>query len=168
MSAVEPEHSPPAEVRHWCLFQGARRAYAVGLEVVAEVVEVDRLVRLPHGPSQVLGLCTLRREVVPVVRLGPDGPSRTPGPGAGLVLVLRTSRDTWAVPIGGEGTAVVEGPLETTCPNPDPATPWLSPLGTVRRGAVAHVALDAETTWARVRAAAEAHFADHWLEAVRT
>ncbi len=55
--------------RAWYLFRSEGVPFAVGLEAVAEVVEADRPVRLPLCPPRVLGLCTVRRDVVPVVRL---------------------------------------------------------------------------------------------------
>ncbi len=67
----------------------AAAAFAVGLEAVAEVVEVERLVRLPQSPPHVLGLCALRRDVIPVVavqRTAAEPSSRF------LVLILRTSQ----------------------------------------------------------------------------
>src|SRR5438874_1226602 len=76
----EPE-PPPQPPRAWCLFRCGRATLAVGLEAVAEVVEVERLVVLPHSPPRVLGLCALRREVIPVIGLvDPGDEPAGPGP----------------------------------------------------------------------------------------
>ncbi|MBY0395876.1 MAG: chemotaxis protein CheW, partial [Thermoleophilia bacterium] len=49
--------------RPWCFFRAGGAAYAVGLEAVSEVIEVERLVALPLCPPHILGLCNFRREV---------------------------------------------------------------------------------------------------------
>jgi CheW-like domain len=165
MSTLEDLEAPPRPTRHWCLFQGSRRAYAVGLESVAEVVELERLVRLPHSPPRVLGLCTLRREVLPVIGLDRDDGASPEPTGMRPVLILRTSRGTWAVQVAGEGTAVGEGALEGPCPPPEPRAPWLTFLGTVRRGETVYAVIDPETTWKHVREGVETHYAGLWTDA---
>jgi hypothetical protein len=165
MSTLEDLEAPPRPTRHWCLFQGSRRAYAVGLESVEEVVELERLVRLPHSPPRVLGLCTLRREVLPVIGLDRDDGASPEPTGMRPVLILRTSRGTWAVQVAGEGTAVGEGALEGPCPPPEPRAPWLTFLGTVRRGETVYAVIDPETTWKHVREGVETHYAGLWTDA---
>jgi purine-binding chemotaxis protein CheW len=123
---------------------------------VAEVVEVDRLVPLPLCPPRVLGLCSLRRKVIPVVGLGraEAGPAGAPGPKV-LVLVLRTARGTWGARIDGEGTAVAEEPLDPDLPFEEGA--GLTFLGTVRRDDLAYAVIDPEATWRDLRGGVE-----HW------
>jgi purine-binding chemotaxis protein CheW len=148
----EPETPEPPRppARPWCLFRCGKVPYAVGLEAVAEVVEVDRLVGLPLSPPRVLGLCALRREVIPVVGLdrGPAGPA-----GRVLVLILRGARGIWGVRIDAEGTAVAEEPLDPSVPGPDGSGATF--LGTVRRDGPAHAAIDPEATWRSVREGVE-------------
>ena len=152
--------------RPWCLFRGLRRAYAVGLESVVEVVDCERLVQLPHSPPRVLGLCMLRRELLPVIGLDRgEEPGSDKTTGRQLVLVLRTGRGTWAVPVAGEGTAVTQATLDEPCPPPDTGSPWLTFLGTVRRGETVHAAIDLETTWAHVRDGVATYHAGGWLDA---
>jgi chemotaxis signal transduction protein len=138
--------------RPWCLFECGRTPFAVALDAVAEVVEVERLVRLPDNPPRVLGVCTLRREVIPVIDL------RDPGaawPGADtnerlVLVILKTARGTWAIRIDTEGTAVATEALD------EPARPategsGLVFLGSIRRAETAHAVIDPEATWQRVR-----------------
>src|SRR5438874_2320734 len=122
---------PERPIRPWCLFRSGPIGYAIGLESVAEVIEVERLVRLPHCPPRVLGLCVLRRELIPVIGLNEPaaGPASTPAPAPAraLVLILRTARGTWAIRINSEGTVVAEESLDE--PDPD-----ARPLGTAFLG----------------------------------
>jgi chemotaxis signal transduction protein len=129
---------------------------------VAEVVEFERLVRLPQGPPRVLGLCSLRREVIPVIDLNPLG-SEPDGPdphSVCLALILRTSRGLWAIRVNREGTAVAREPLE------EPAAPALEGsglvcVGSIRRGDAWHAVIDPEATWRSVRADVEGWYCDH-------
>jgi purine-binding chemotaxis protein CheW len=158
--------TPTRPTRPWCLFRSGSGAFAVGLEWVAEVVEVERLVRLPHSPPQVLGLCALRREVIPVIGLSPGpapAPSKGESPGKLPVLILRTNQGPWAVGITPQGTTVTEEPLDNPSDTPGPearAVPAL--LGTVPRGETTHGVIDPMTTWRNVRARVESWYADHW------
>jgi purine-binding chemotaxis protein CheW len=176
VTAADELNGLTAPTRPWCLFRstGGVGAFAVGLEAVAEVVEVERLVWMPHSPPRVLGLCTLRREVVPVIGLEPaDCSGAAAGPGQAprgklLALILRTSQGPWAIRIAPEGTMVVEEPLEApghapqTGPVPTPAFPVPALLGTVRRGETEHEVIDPERTWRNVRAGVESWYTDHW------
>ncbi len=142
--------APDAPLRSWCLFRSRRAAYAVGLEAVAEVVEIERLVRLPQSPPHILGLCALRRDVIPVISLQStdvEPPARL------LVVILRTSQGAWGVSIDGEGTAVAEGVLE---PSDSVACGGVGAIiGVIRREGSAHAVIDPEGTWRRLRRGAE-------------
>jgi purine-binding chemotaxis protein CheW len=144
-----PPDLPRTPTRPWCLFRCGRAAYAVGLEAVAEVVEVERLVRLPQSPPHVLGLCALRREVIPVVAL--DRPEGGPAAAFGKlpVLIVRTARGQWGVRIDAEGTAVAEEPLDPAGPADDGSGAAF--VGTVRRDDTSYAALDPEATWSGLR-----------------
>jgi purine-binding chemotaxis protein CheW len=150
-----PTLTPSRPTRPWCLFQCGQAGFAIALESVAEVVEVERLVRLPHSPPRVLGLCALRREVLPVI--GMSDPGAEPDPAAStarvLVMILRTARGTWAVRIDPEGTAVAEESLDD--PVPTGAAGGPVSFGTVSRGGASYAVIDPEATWLDVRQRAE-------------
>src|SRR4051794_6008810 len=144
--------------RPWCLFRSGERHLAIGLESVAEVVEVERLVRLPTSPPRVIGLCALRREVIPVIGLNDPGPEPPAGPPGFLVLILRTGRGTWAVRINAEGTLVAEESVDDVAPAAERLGPAF--LGSVRRGDTCYAVIDPEATWQDVRQSVEDWYCD--------
>jgi CheW-like domain len=97
----------------WCLFWSLSRPYAVRLDCVSEVVSVDRLVRLPLGPPELMGLCTIRRDVIPVVGLVDGRPAAVASvAGTTAVLILQAGQGTWGIGISREGIAVVDESAE--------------------------------------------------------
>ena len=152
----------PRTTRAWCLFEAGGGRYAIGLEMVAEVVELERLVRLPSCQPRVLGLCALRRDVIPVFRIGPEGePPEGPDGERKHVLILRTSRGVWAIEIHAEGTVVAEEPLDAT-KRPGDVDDAVVVLGTVPRGEAVYTAIDPEATWWRFREAVDDWYAHYW------
>jgi purine-binding chemotaxis protein CheW len=124
--------------RGWCLFASGGHPYAVDLAVVLEVVDVEDLIPVPIAPPEVIGLCTVRRDVVPVV--DPFGPNSTrPSESASglVVLVMRTEQGVWGWHIDRDGAAVTE-----TASAVD---------GSIARGDRLHAVVDAESTWRVVR-----------------
>ncbi|MGE3821947.1 MAG: chemotaxis protein CheW [Isosphaeraceae bacterium] len=148
--------------RPWCLFRCGEKPFALGLESVCEVVEVDRLVHLPLSPPRVLGLCNFRREVVPVVALGGGDVEAGIGARKQLVVIMRTGQGHWAFRIAPEGTVVGQGALEGPAPVFPPGS--LGPIcfGTVRHGETSYAAIDPEATWKSVRERVEGWYADQW------
>lgn len=141
--------------RPWCCFRSGNRSYAVDLKAVVEVIETEGLVRLPHSPAVVLGLCAFRRDVISVVRVGgTDGNSERRG--RIDVLILRTEQGYWGLPIDRSGTVVIEDVLqEERGRDAEDSSPGPVLLGTLRRGDVACAVIDPESTWLRLRAAIE-------------
>ena len=164
MDRPTDDENRPTErpTRPWCLFRCGDSGYAVGLESVAEVVEVGRLVRLPHSPPRVLGLCSLRRELIPVIGLNDPRPdplaAQSAAPAGRLVLILRTGRGTWAVQINDEGTIVAEEGLDESTETPTPLGPVF--MGTVRRGDSTYAVIEPEATWQNVRQSVEDWYCD--------
>src|SRR5689334_3733156 len=101
----------------------AGRPLAVALHAVAEIVEVDELVRLPLCWPRVVGMCTYRRDLLPVINLLPrpeaDGPPASRQvPGRGVVMLLRGEHGIWGLQIDRGGAVVVDGPLDDGPPAP--------------------------------------------------
>ena len=118
-----------ATPRPWCVFRSGPRTYAVGLGAVAEIIEAESLVRLPLGPPCVLGYCTFRRDVVPVVRLA-DEPAEADPEARLTIMILRTEQGVWGVQIERGGAVVAEAPLD------DSAVLTAEPSGVAFLGAV--------------------------------
>src|SRR5262249_54080657 len=139
----------------WCLFQIDGRSLAIALSAVAEVIEAEQLVHLPLCSDQVLGVCTYRRDLLPVIALG-RAPASAAGSAAGrpVVLILRGEHASWGVQIDRGMASVAQGPLDepgALAAGPDGGVV----SGTITRGDTTHLVLDAEATWRRVREAVE-------------
>ncbi|WP_406694945.1 chemotaxis protein CheW [Singulisphaera sp. Ch08] len=150
--------SAPLQPPPWCLFRSDSRPFAVGLEAVAEVVQADRLIRLAHCPPQILGLCTVRRDIVPVLSLSPDASDVALDPETPVVvLVLRSDQGMWGIRIDREGTAVSDGVLVAPFQG-EPTTGGAEVVGSVQRGDLAHAVIDPDRTWWNVRASVDAWY----------
>jgi purine-binding chemotaxis protein CheW len=149
--------------RAWFLFRGETGAYAVALESVAEVVEVERLVSLPHSPPQVLGLCTLRREVIPIVAPDRDEWSGNTASSRISLVILRSARGRWGFRISPEGTMVIREDLEeATARGVTRDGSDLGIAGKVRRDGEVYAVIDPDATWNRIRERVEAWYHNHW------
>jgi chemotaxis signal transduction protein len=145
--------------RSLCLFQSGSKAFAVGLESVAEVIEIDRSVRLPHSPPNVLGMCVLRRDVVPVLDIA-EYPSENTPPRAlagSTLLLLKTSQGIWGVQVSSEGIIVTDERPEA---HPDQSEG--GSLGIVQRGETSYAVIDPEATWRRMRLSVERWYSEYW------
>lgn len=156
-----------------CLFRGDAGPMAVPAESVAEVLEIDRLVRLAWSPPQVAGLCPFHREVIPVVRLvasprsiGVDpqgepeestlaGPPDTASPDAAharsILLILKGARGAWGIRSDSGWTIMSRECPEYHPPRPDGDGPVL--VGSVLRAGIRYGVLDPEATWLGLRSA---------------
>lgn len=137
----------------WCLVRIATQPFAVALGAVAEIVEVEELVRLPLCSPWVLGLCAYRRDLLPVVALGRETAATT-DQGRPVVLIVRSEQGTWGIQIDRGGASVAEGPLNERgrlSPTPDGAVI----IGAITRGDAIHSAIDTEATWRNIRDAIE-------------
>lgn len=88
-AAGRPAAEPPAEApREFVAFLLADEEYAVAIERVREVLKPPPITEVPGAPAQVLGVITLRGEVVTVVdpRWALALPPAPPGPRARLVV----------------------------------------------------------------------------------
>lgn len=138
--------------RAWFLFRCLDQPYAVRLESVSEIIPADRLIRLPLAPPELVGLCAIRRDIIPVVAL-PGGPSR---PASSLdatsaVLVLHAEQGVWGIGISREGVAVVEAEPQEDRLAPAPGHPEM-PHRTICRCGSVYSVIHPERAWAGVRA----------------
>jgi chemotaxis signal transduction protein len=127
---------------------------------VAEIVEVESLVRMSLCPPWIVGLCTYHREVVPVVSLtvdcgSPDlvvSPRFANGkPRRDAVLIMGTSQGVWGIAVDRDGTVI-------TADRPERHEPrriggGIVTVGVIHQEAIAHTLIDAEATWHGLREA---------------
>jgi chemotaxis signal transduction protein len=143
----------------YCLFHCGSQPFAVALASVAEIAEVDALVRVGLCPPLITGLCPLHRQVVPVVSLGQD-PSRTaplvPEQSGSakapkeIVLIVQTGQGRWGILIDREGTSIrTQRPTRL---EPKDEHDGVVIEGQIDHQGVVHALLDAESTWRGLRA----------------
>ena len=143
----------------FCLFHCESLPFAVAVANVAEIAEVDALVRIGLCPPRIAGLCPYHRQVVPVVTLGQD-PSRTAPPtaeqrisGKGakeVVLIVQTGQGMWGILIDREGTSITTQRPSRHEPNDE--GDGVVTEGRIDHQGVVHSLLDAEATWRGLRA----------------
>ncbi len=151
----------PRTRRAWCLFHSGARPYAVRLDAVAEIVDAGGLVRLPMSPPRVLGLFTLRRDVVPVLRMTEGRDDDTGGPHMKLVvLILRTEGGVWGIRVD-RGTTVGVEETHSDLGGPPPEEGGHEGPRTIVRGGTPFAVVDPESVWREVRATIEGWYASH-------
>jgi chemotaxis signal transduction protein len=139
----------------WCLFHSGARPYAVRVDAVVEIVDVDGLVRLPLSPPRVMGLFTLRRDVVPVLRMAEVQDDDPGGPDTRrVVLILRTEGDVWGIPVD-RGTTVGVEETHIDPGGPDSTGDGPGAPRTIARGGTSFEFVDPESAWREVRATIE-------------
>lgn len=148
-----PIQGRAAGPRGWCFFQSEAGPRAIDAAAVVGVIEVPRFVEVPLGPPCLRGLLVHRREVVPVLGLGPRpepcGERRRAAPER--ALVLQSGRDVFGLSI--ERVIALEvGTNPERCPAATPDGDDLEQNG--RRYRV----LDARTLWGSCRGEVETSF----------
>jgi purine-binding chemotaxis protein CheW len=143
-----------------CLFRSGSLPLAVAVEEVAEIVEIDALVRISCCPPRIAGLCLYHRQVVPVVVFGHGHglagaaapQKRNPSTGTGdAVLIMQTDQGLWGIKIDREGTVLTsERPARHEA---KPEQSGIVSVGLINEGKVDHALLDAEATWRNLREA---------------
>ncbi len=143
----------------FCLFHCDSLPLAVAVANVAEIAEVDALVRISLCPPRVAGLCPYHRQVVPVVTLAQSpsqaAPSTTDQRGSGVgtrqvVLIVQTGQGLWGILIDRENTM-----LTTERPSrhqPRDEGDGIVSEGRIEHQGVTHILLNAESTWNALRA----------------
>ncbi len=143
-----------------CLFWSGSLPLAVAVEEVAEIVEIDALVRVSFCPPRIAGLCPYHRQVVPVVVFGPArGVANAAAPkkskaSAGpwdAVLIMQTEQGLWGIKIDREGTVITsERPARHEAKHEQSG---VVAVGLIHHGEVDYALLDAEATWRSLREA---------------
>lgn len=146
--------APSQTSRAFCVFRSGGVDFAVDLESVVEVFEAERLIRLPLKAPGVLGLCSIRREVIPVVSLRPTTEPPHPQGATQSVLVLSAGPNIlWGIAVQRADTAVIETQPDERGSEPTGEGPGAR--GWVRRGDSLHTLLDPTQTWRELRASIE-------------
>jgi purine-binding chemotaxis protein CheW len=147
-----------AEDVSFCLFRCGSLALAVHVADVAEIVEIDSLVRISFCPPRVVGLCPYHRQVVPVVAFRSSGsggdsrPSEKRAHGAdarSAVLILETEQGLWGITIDRDGTLISDD-RPARHQNTEHETGVVT-VGLIRHGEVDYALLDAGSTWSVLR-----------------
>jgi len=142
----------------FCLFHCGSLPFALPVANVAEIAEVDALVRISLCPPRIAGLYPYHRQVVPVVTLGQD-PARGTTPATEqrnsgkaareVVLIVQTGQGMWGILIDRGGTS-----LSTQRPSrhePKDEGDGVVTAGRIDHQGVDHSLLDAEATWRGLR-----------------
>ncbi len=155
-----------ADDESFCLFHCEGQAFAVAVASVAEIAEVDALVRISLCPPQIAGLCPYHRQVVPVVSFAhaiaqetvPDAEIRpAAGPSRVVVLILDTNQGLWGIMIDRKGVSISSRRPERT--EPRERSDGVVTAGHIEHQGVVYSLLDAEHTWHGLRNAVAGWYA---------
>ncbi len=145
-------------VPSFCLVRCESRPLAVAVENVAQVLELDKLVRISLCPPQIAGLCPYHRQVVPVAVFPRDPAptmlevqqSRPSGKADGeSVLILQTDQGVWGLKIDRGGTIITAA--RPSRHDPVKEADGSVTVGLIRHGGTDHALLDASATWRGLR-----------------
>ena len=117
---VNTHDAREAGLGYLCTFLVAGQRYALSTSLVREIVEVDRVTRVPRVSAEVMGLFNLRGEPMPLVDLSLVLMG-TPSPASAKmsVIILRNPHLSVGARIDGLGTVVPNhGVIPTDDPNP--------------------------------------------------
>lgn len=134
---------------HLCLFTCGTRRFALPVAALEGMIEPGPLVRLPLAPARVLGLCSHRRQVLPVFRFDEEGAAG--GPLA--VLLVRTDQGNWGIRADRQGVALIDGRVVSGGVEGPGAT------GTVLHEGRTHTYIDPERAWQALRGEVEREYA---------
>lgn len=125
---------------------------------VAEIVEIEALVRMALCPPQVVGLCPYHREIVPVVVLtngfsptaaGTVERRRSDRRARRVVLILRSNQDSWGIEVDREGTSITTH--RPSRHEPKAGRDGVVTVGFIHHSEKDHALIDAEATWRGLR-----------------
>jgi purine-binding chemotaxis protein CheW len=131
----------------YCLFTWQSRPFAIALEFLAGVVEPDRLVTIPLCPPKVVGVCAVRRAIVPVLCLEEGDGCEAEAQGTKLLaLLLSTKQGAWCLLIDRGGVMVVAEPNALHSVSPATYDANLA-LDRIERSGTSYAILDPERIW---------------------
>jgi chemotaxis signal transduction protein len=85
---------------HYCIFQAEDAIWAVAAASVREIADAAPIVVVPESPAEVVGVCHVRMEFVPVLSLsallGDSGREYRTGD---YLLILNSGEGPWALPV---------------------------------------------------------------------
>lgn len=85
---------------HYCVFQAEDSVWAIAASSVREIADTAQIVVVPEAPPEVVGVCHVRMEFVPVLSLpGLLGETGGDQQTADFLLILDGGEGPWALPI---------------------------------------------------------------------
>jgi purine-binding chemotaxis protein CheW len=103
-----------------CLFSISGDAYAVTVDLLAEIIIPQKIFPVPTTPAQVRGVINLRGNIVPIVDIRP-ALSLPPAQGAGQVAIIHYNQLTIGIIVDAV-SEVVSVPISSVLPLPAEAT----------------------------------------------
>jgi chemotaxis signal transduction protein len=92
--------SHPSFNDQYCVFQANDSVWAIAAASVREIADTAPIVVVPEAPSEVVGVCHIRMEFVPVLSLpGLLGEAGGDRQNAAFLLILDGGEGPWALPI---------------------------------------------------------------------
>lgn len=114
------QHATAEEEVRICLFSISGDAYAVTVDLLAEIIIPQKIFPVPTTPAQVLGVINLRGNIVPIVDIRP-ALSLPATEGAGQVAIIRYHQLTIGI-IVDSVSEVVSVPVSSILPLPAEAS----------------------------------------------
>lgn len=85
---------------NYCVFQAENAVWAVAAAAVREIADAAPIVAVPEAPSEVVGVCHVRMEFLPVLSLpGLLGEAGADHHAPEFLLILNGGEGPWALPI---------------------------------------------------------------------
>lgn len=85
---------------HYCVFQAENSIWAIAAASVREIADTAPIVVVPEAPPEIVGVCHIRMEFVPVLSLpGLLGEAGGDQETADFLLILDSGEGPWALPI---------------------------------------------------------------------
>jgi purine-binding chemotaxis protein CheW len=120
---VTPEVTPPAieeETVRICLFSVSGDYYAVTVDVLAEIIIPQKIFPIPTTPSHVVGVISLRGNIVPIVDIRP-ALALPPSSGINHVAIIHANQMIIGVVVDVV-SEVIAVPLSSVLPLPAEVT----------------------------------------------